>query len=494
MTGLLKQSTARNLAFLMVDSSDHVTGKTGLTVTVTLSKDAAAFAAAGGSVTEISSGWYKIALNTTDTGTLGDLAIHCAATGADPTDFKEQVVAFDVGDTVRLGLIALPNVAAEAAGGLYTRGSGAGQINQNANGQVDSRTVTMATDVITAAAIQADAIGAAEIANGAIDAATFAAGAIDAAAIATDAIGSAELAATAASEIATAVAAAVLATPAQLLVTDASGRVTVGSIAANVITATAIAADAITAAKVADGTIDAATFAAGAINAAAIATDAITAAKIAADAIGASELAADAVTEIQSGLATSAALATVQADTDDIQTRLPAALVSGRMDSSTGAMAAGVVTAAAVATNAIDADALATDAVTEIAAGVAVGSAPTAAQNATAVRTELATELARIDVATSTRAAGGVGGVIGSGSSAYAVTVTQPDNVTPIEGVAVWVSTDAGGTNVVAGTLYTDTLGRINTTVGFMLDPGGYWLWRQHGDWTFANPTSFTVT
>lgn len=46
----------------------------------------------------------------------------------------------------------------------------------------------------------------------------------------------------------------------------------------------------------------------GAITAGSIATDAITATKIAADAIGASELAADAVTEIQSGLATAAAL------------------------------------------------------------------------------------------------------------------------------------------------------------------------------------------
>jgi len=59
-------------------------------------------------------------------------------------------------------------------------------------------------------------------------------------------------------------------------------------------------------------------------------------------------------------LATAAALTTVQADTDDIQTRLPAALVSGRMDSSVGAMATGVMTAAA----------LAADAATEIAAAV----------------------------------------------------------------------------------------------------------------------------
>lgn len=40
-------------------------------------------------------------------------------------------------------------------------------------------------------------------------------------------------------------------------------------------------------------------------------------------------------------LATAAALVTVQADTDDLQTRLPAALVGGRMDSSVGAYASG---------------------------------------------------------------------------------------------------------------------------------------------------------
>jgi hypothetical protein len=50
----------------------------------------------------------------------------------------------------------------------------------------------------------------------------------------------------------------------------------------------------------------------------------------------------------------------IQADTEDIQSRLPAALVSGRIDASVGAMAANVVTASA----------LATDAVGEIADGV----------------------------------------------------------------------------------------------------------------------------
>jgi hypothetical protein len=53
----------------------------------------------------------------------------------------------------------------------------------------------------------------------------------------------------------------------------------------------------------------------------------------------------------------------IQADTEDIQSRLPAALVSGRMDSSVGAMANGTVTAAAIATGAIDADAIADNAI-----------------------------------------------------------------------------------------------------------------------------------
>jgi hypothetical protein len=89
---ILAKSTAHNRAFLMVQSADHITGITGATVTVTLSKNGGSFGAAGGSVTEISSGWYYVALNTTDTGTAGDLSVHCTATSADPTDFVDQVV------------------------------------------------------------------------------------------------------------------------------------------------------------------------------------------------------------------------------------------------------------------------------------------------------------------------------------------------------------------------------------------------------------------
>jgi hypothetical protein len=89
---LLKQSTVRNVAFFLVDATDHVSPITGLTPTVVISKDGAAFAAAAGAVTEIGNGWYAIALTAADTDTLGDLAVHVTATGADDTDFVRQVV------------------------------------------------------------------------------------------------------------------------------------------------------------------------------------------------------------------------------------------------------------------------------------------------------------------------------------------------------------------------------------------------------------------
>ena len=173
----------------------------------------------------------------------------------------------------------------------------------------------------------------------------------------------------------------------------------------------------------------------GAIGASTLAADTITAAKIAADAIGASELAADAVAEIAdavwdedatahqtqgtfgqaigdpvadtntiykavvtdaTGATVGADVVAVQADTDNIQTRLPAALVSGRMDSSVGAMATDVLTSTALAASAVTE--IQTGLSTLDAAGVrsAVGLAsanldtqldalPTAAENATAL-------------------------------------------------------------------------------------------------------------
>lgn len=106
-----------------------------------------------------------------------------------------------------------------------------------------------------------------------------------------------------------------------------------------------------------------------------------------------------AVTSIQSGLATSSAVASVQSDTDDIQARLPTALDgNGNIKAGVQTIAANAITAAAIATNAIDADSLATDAVTEIQTGLATSSA------VASVQTDTTTIVGRVDVATSTRA------------------------------------------------------------------------------------------
>jgi hypothetical protein len=56
----------------------------------------------------------------------------------------------DLADVVRAGLTALPNAAAESAGGLFTRGTGAGQINQPANGVVDTNAVQISGDATAA--------------------------------------------------------------------------------------------------------------------------------------------------------------------------------------------------------------------------------------------------------------------------------------------------------------------------------------------------------
>lgn len=131
----------------LVDSTDHITGKTGqsaaLLAAVKFSKNGAAFATGSGtSITERGNGWYAINASATDTDTLGDLVINAAVAGCDPLDTSlGEVVAYNPFDGVRMGMTALPNAAAEAAGGLYTRGSGAGQINQPANGQIDTNLV-----------------------------------------------------------------------------------------------------------------------------------------------------------------------------------------------------------------------------------------------------------------------------------------------------------------------------------------------------------------
>jgi hypothetical protein len=88
---MLKQSTARNLMVFLTDATDHVTGLTGATLTVTLSKNGTAFGSITPTVADCGYGWYSLALTTSHTDTLGDLVFHITASGADPIDLREQV-------------------------------------------------------------------------------------------------------------------------------------------------------------------------------------------------------------------------------------------------------------------------------------------------------------------------------------------------------------------------------------------------------------------
>jgi len=63
IAGAYQKNTAlSNFAFMMVDSADDVSPKTGLTVAGTISKDGAAFVALTNAISEIANGMYKVNL------------------------------------------------------------------------------------------------------------------------------------------------------------------------------------------------------------------------------------------------------------------------------------------------------------------------------------------------------------------------------------------------------------------------------------------------
>ena len=136
-----KNVAGQNLPFALVNAATGA-ALTGATVTARRSIDGGAQASATGTVSELANGQYNLALSQADTNG-NHIGILLTATNAIPAHFTLVTTAADPTDAVRLGLTSLPNAAAEAAGGLYTRGSGAGQINQPANGMVDTNTVRL---------------------------------------------------------------------------------------------------------------------------------------------------------------------------------------------------------------------------------------------------------------------------------------------------------------------------------------------------------------
>lgn len=76
----------------------------------------------------------------------------------------------------------------------------------------------------------------------------------------------------------------------------------------------------------------------------------------------------------------------------------------------------------------------------------------------------------------------------GAGTIQHTYTMTDSADGTPIDGVEVWVSTDAAGVNVIASG-HTNSSGIVN----FMLDAGTYYFWRKRSGYNFTNPDIETV-
>ena len=79
---------------------------------------------------------------------------------------------------------------------------------------------------------------------------------------------------------------------------------------------------------------------------------------------------------------------------------------------------------------------------------------------------------------------------LGSGSESVRIRCLSDGN--PVDGAAVWLTSDEAGTDVVAGTVHTDATGWTPT---LQMDPGDWWVWRQVSRVNFdPNPEQITVT
>lgn len=95
---------------------------------------------------------------------------------------------------------------------------------------------------------------------------------------------------------------------------------------------------------------------------------------------------------------------------------------------------------------------------------------------------------AAVDTELSASHGSGAWAASGSGTVTWTYALTSSVDDTPIADADVWVTTDAGGSNVIASG-QTDQ----NGEVVFELDPGTVYVWRQKSGWNFSNPDTKVV-
>lgn len=371
---LSEATAARRYFYLhLVDQTDGITPETGEGAgQPQISKNGAAFGNTSATLTHVSNGLYYVALTAGEIDTLGFVIVRYDSANTAEFQAMGQVVAFDPYAATNLGLTALPTANPAANGGLPT---------VNASNQV--------------AGVSGNVVGSTASVTGSVGSVTGAVGSV------TGAVGS----------VTGNVGGDVVGSTAS--VTGAVGSVT-GSVGGNVDGSTASVTGAVgsvtgnvggnvtgSVGSVAAGGIDAAAIATGAIDADALASDAVT--EIRSLATGTADAGGDTTNVVDSErtesddvwngawiLFTSGAVANqtrlitdfdaasdtitfapaatasigagityeiLPAGAVDVQQWAEAtvnALVSGRVDSSTGAMAADVVTSSALATSAAD--------------------------------------------------------------------------------------------------------------------------------------------
>lgn len=189
MTIRLRQSTASQEIPLgyFVDSTDGNTEETALTIANTdikLWKMGATTLANknSGGGTHISNGIYYAVLDATDTNTLGALIVFVHVAGALPVRVECEVLTAVNYDALIAGTDLLDVSTTQFNGTAVTASAGRPEVNTT-----HAAGTAWGSGAITAASIAASAIADTKIATGAITAAKFAAGAIDAAALAADA-------------------------------------------------------------------------------------------------------------------------------------------------------------------------------------------------------------------------------------------------------------------------------------------------------------------
>ncbi len=571
----------RRVWLYLVDATDGLTPETSEGGgQPQISKNGAAWGNTSATLTAVGNGTYYVELTAGELDTLGKGFVRYKSGNTAEFSQPFDVVAANVHDSVRLGLTSLPNAAAEAAGGLFTRGTGAGQINQDANGRVDVNLAAISTDSTAADNAESyfDGTGYGEILQRTTldnlstqTSFTLVAGSTD-----NDAYNGCVIviqdASTAAQKAVGVVLDYVGATRDVTLLTDPAAFTMASGDTVTIL------ADKSLKPTVDNRTLDVtATGAAGldwgnvensgstvSLTSTTIATatnvttvnglaaNVITASAIATDAIGSDELATTAVAEIVNAVwdELTSESRTVgsygQLVKDDINATISSRSTHSAADvwavatrTITGLTAAALADFFDTDSGTVYASSVAGSVVKEIVDSVAAGQETTlrigTAQDGGANTITLDSGASSVDdqyqnaIITLTEGTGApqtaiissydgttkvatvtdswaiepdattvfkifpMGKVPTTDAGAGALTVTftaQDEASNPIDGVAVWLTTDEEGLNVVHGPVYTTAMG----TATFHLDPGTYYSWKNLGGWNPTNPQQHEVS